>query len=192
MSKIVWLKRSEEWIKQNPGKGTMYKVDIDGSETKENLSAINCVNRKKYESKPKGLDDCGIYVIICEASKSAYIGQSINISTRLRSHKFAIHGTHGDKNKVYKRMKEDLISFGVESFQYLKHITGIKEHELTDKENQVMFEFMDKGYNLYNIAISSGNVYCPELIKPDIVKLISIVKQDDEALIKLRELITNL
>lgn len=75
MSKGVWIRRTEDWIKidQPPHNGATYAL------------------KSKIKNKVKPIDS-GVYVIICEREKCAYVGQSINMGARMRNHKLCIVG----------------------------------------------------------------------------------------------------
>lgn len=189
MSKTVWLKRSEEWIKNNPGKGTMYKA-VPETAPREALMSINGTNRKRYEKKPEGDSDRGIYVIICEIAKAAYIGQSYNMGVRMRNHKAAILGRISSQNKTYDKIKKDVTTHGIDSIIFTKHcfVSENSSENLTEKENEVMYYYLNKGYRLYNCSIP-GNILCPEKHLILINSLIEKLKYSPELADKITVLI---
>lgn len=175
----MWLKRSEDWIKQNPGKGTMYKCVAETAEP-DNLTALLAPVRKQYQKKPKKGLDSGIYAIICEQAKRAYIGQSECMGNRMRSHKMCITTDRAASQKnTYKKIRADYLLYGADSMQYvrLKTYLGATSDQLVEYETQTMFEYLAKGYQLYN-STPIGNVYVnPELL-PLINTIIAKITQD--------------
>lgn len=175
--KTVWLKRSEEWIKANPGKGTMYKEEIDlvKSVPKELTKEAKKVYTKRIE---KGLDS-GVYVITCEPTKTVYVGQSVNMGTRMRSHKMYITQSAMTNIATYDQMIDDCNTHGIDSFTFVKYmkISNGSTKDMLYHESLTMAEFLSKGYKLYNKAISCYNVHCPDEYKELINRLIEALKQ---------------
>jgi hypothetical protein len=184
MKKEIWLKRSEEWIKQNPGKGTMYKVLAEEGEELPKESLLKHA-KKIYSKKEPG--NIGIYVVVCELSKRAYIGQSINVGTRLRSHKAGI--LKRLKTNSYKAMVEDYEKYGPEAFKFIQ-IKQIENPEhLTDEENESMIRYMEAGYKLYNQQINVNNLYCSPKIKQTIEILIQQCALKPQLIERVKELL---
>ncbi len=194
--KIIWLKRSPEWIKNNPGQPTMYKgvLNLD-DDYKGNVLLKKEKKKKLDEIKNTNSDfpDAGVYIIVNNETKSVYVGQSINMSNRLRSHKHYILEKAVNKNQVYDKMIEDKIKHGIESFEFIKYILMPNKNgmELVEVENDVMHEFMAKGYSLYNRSVYLGNIYCPIKYKDDIVKVIDLLIINPERLSELKSFINS-
>ncbi len=190
MSKIVWAKRSEEWIKANPGKGTMYKTElIEGNDPPINL--LHPIrNSIKNAKKNKEANDVGIYVIICEIEKSAYVGQSINMGTRLRNHKMQIVGEKIPDVKTYHKIREHFVKHGIVQFEFKRYLLmpDANTDQLTDAENRIIWEFKKNGYSIYNTIIL-GNIYCPDDMKEVIQKLIFLAADSKELQNKIKLLI---
>ncbi len=204
--KYIWKHRSKEWIKENPKQGTMYKVyfDEDGKEipeiTKEvvkvkdidkgtNIEYIGFTPRTNHEPKIKPRlshkekkeannpkNTRGVYVIICEAEKCVYVGQSFNIPNRLRNHKMCI--VNKSKQYSYKNMHEHFNKHTISGFQFIdyEYIDNATEEQLLKREGELMAEFAGMGYKLYNNALSkeflSGAVFCPDIIREDVNSLV--------------------
>lgn len=193
MSQYVWAKRSAEWIKENPGKGTMYKIPIEQKEEikKEvkNLM-VSRAEKKRIELQTK---TCGVYAIICEIEKMAYIGESFNMEVRLRNHKMCINNSSSHA-AMYSLMNMHQYKHGKECFKFIKvheiENTGSKE-ALLIKEAETMHEFIDMGYKLYNQSIPSNpnSINCPKHLADDIKTIISKVKDNAELLNKILMLI---
>lgn len=195
--KLVWLKRDVEWIKNNPGKPTMYKGILNVEDSYFGNSLLKKAKSEKIkEINDSGLDfaDPGVYLIINELSNRVYVGQSINMYSRLRNHKHYIDGKAISKNRVYVKMAEDRVKHGINSFQFLRYVLmpGKELEDLLCMENDVMHEFRIKGYDLYNIDVSFGNVYCPPAYKDKINEIISIIVKYPEKLNDISNLLSGL
>ena len=145
------------------------------------VEKIVSVKVSKFTPDPKlklSSGSSGIYVIICEKKKYAYIGQSKNIGSRLRAHKMCILGNDKHPITPYIKMKEHLDEHGIESFQFLIHEL-CPEKDRLPKEAEAMIYYLELGYTLYNKVIAVGNsnnnIYCKDefhpIIKDIIVKL---------------------
>lgn len=168
------------------------RIAIEEAELKQQLTEnkIRLQIREKREKRER-LKSAGIYVIICEAEKSAYVGQSINIESRLRSHKFTIQ-SKGKTAKNYLKLKQDYRKHGIEKFEFKEYIAmpGATLSELLAKENEVMIEFARNGYLLYNSAVNATvigeSIHCPTEYRHIITAIIEKLKdqQIDEGQIK--------
>lgn len=152
MQNYTWAKRDIEWIKQNPGKGTMYKVFEGQTETKQDIKPIvkevKQIVKVNLPPKPKNQisKSGGIYAIINEHSKLIYIGQSLSPKVKLRYHKMNI--SSNNKDLLYKPM--------IEHKEHLKYIileNNISVNLLTRKEAEHIKQYISNGYKLYNIYI---------------------------------------
>lgn len=153
-----WERRSPEWIKENPGKPTMYKVyDTQKSEFKA-IAAKNIVF--DLDNKPIGSLSsptlsltfaAGVYVIECVPEKCVYIGQSRNVPVRLRNHKYKILIDFGSDD-TYTDMRSDRIKHGIDSFTFsiLHHMPEAKKQQLCSKEAEAISYYISKGYKVYN------------------------------------------
>jgi len=208
MSEYKWVRRSPEWIKENPGKGTMYKEYIskecdDSTSKSQKRAVITLLKQKPIEPPPKwtkhtppepkkGTKDAGLYAIICEANKWAYIGQSMNVGSRLRNHKMIIVHNYKSESKVYEDIKKDKNEFGIESFSFvkIKDMPEATSTQLLDAETKMMIEYLENGYSLYN-RDHCNNMYCSPNIKPLIVNLIKAVKNKPELIDVIESLIND-
>ncbi len=142
---------------------------------------INTSKIKKYEGSPKIR---GVYVIICEAEKHAYIGQSFNVPTRLRNHKMCI--VNGSTQQSYKKMQEHYKRHKIEAFQFIdyEYIDNATEGQLLKREAELMTEFAKMGYKLYNRAFSKelidSSIFCPDNIRGDIERLIDYIRGNSD------------
>lgn len=190
MTKMVWAKRSEEWIKLNPGQPTMYKTELtEGEEPPSNLRQ-EIRNAYKQQLKNKKENDAGIYVIVCEVTKHAYVGQSINMGTRMRSHKMCIINADEPKIKTYIKMREHYKAHGINVFEFKRHINIelSNSNTLIDLEIQTMKDYIGMGYTLYNSTIM-GNVHCPDNLKLFIENIIAKCINDPTLIDKVKSLI---
>ena len=178
MAKInhKWVKRPDEWIKENPNKPTMYKIQVEEFESKK---------RRTFTKRGKKLSKkgSGIYAIVCEKTKSAYIGQSKNISVRLRNHKMNLKNQKNN-GESYKRMYEDVNRFGLDSFDF--RCIEMTDVNLLRKETEAMNLFMNSGYKLYNAQVnaSASYVYCPFEIQDVVLKIITEYIKDNSTIEK--------
>lgn len=152
MQNYTWAKRDIEWIKQNPGKGTMYKVYEGQTETKQDIKPIVKEVKQivKVNLPPKVKNPIskfgGVYAIINEHSKLIYVGQSLSPKVKLRYHK--MHISANSKDLLYKLM--------IEHKEHLKYIVlelDISVSELTHKEAEYIKQYISQGYKLYNIYV---------------------------------------
>lgn len=169
-----WCFRSEEWIKSNPGQPTMYKHYADGY----NPEAANRKEHKAVAGCKRG--KVGVYIVLCEPAKHVYVGQSMNMSTRLRNHRWSI--TRNSNNKTYVQMREHLKQYGMDEFAFTMY-AECDPHQRLDKEKEVMIEFIHKGYTLYNIALNMPNnignmIQCPVEIQDKVLAYISELLKD--------------
>lgn len=171
-NKIVWKHRDKEWIKNNPGKPTMYK-DVSGSD-QESVNVLTDKDSAKalvssgQVVKKRCSFDSGVYVIICENEKCVYVGQSSNVNVRLRSHKMCMLSVSDVNSGVYILMSKHVKDHGIDNFVFKKYISmpHASEPELLKMEVSVMSEFIDMGYDLYNRIIPKDVldevVFCPK------------------------------
>lgn len=189
MSKIVWEKRDPDWIKANPGKGTMYKIEIPD----EAVSTIALRPlREKYKNlkEVEKLIDIGIYIVICEKAKTVYVGQSRSMGNRMRNHKMNITRSNNPKG-IYVNMQKDYKHFGPDSFDYIRYIKLDRAYanDLTEVETETMWEFIEKGYRLYNRVIPGGNLSCPAEYKITLQMFISRLRINPNLIEKIKELL---
>ena len=87
---------------------------------------------------------CGIYKITNLENNMCYIGQSVDIATRLRAHIKAGLGIDSSNNKFYSALKE----FGVENFKY-EILEECDRPQLNEKEKYWIKYFQSDtfGYN---------------------------------------------
>jgi len=175
--------RSAEWIKENPNKGTMYKAVIDcDTELKPPTNAVKSV--REYIKK-KGIKTvAGVYTVYCEKSNSIYIGQSINVSSRLRQHKYQLSkDCNNTKIASYDEMMKDVKLYGLDSFTFsiLETVENPNITVLLQKEAETMLEFLKRGYTLYNkhVPLSNDVVFCPNRFKKTVEEFVtSLIKNE--------------
>jgi hypothetical protein len=164
----IWKHRDSNWIKDNPGKSTMYKEFLNTSSREDLSVSDNSVNRVS-ESIISRYADAGVYIIMCESEKYVYIGQSINVDVRIRNHKMKIFS---DKKQVdtniYTKIRNHVNQFGEDCLSFVKYIPMpyCGEAELLKKETETMIEFLKNGYVLYNEKfpkeVLEHTVFCPK------------------------------
>lgn len=190
-----WERRLPEWIKNNPGKGTMYKVYLDGSGE---------VPKQELEKQPikitpkiKVGNPIGIYVIICEIEKYAYVGQSTNIESRLRSHKMAIVNNTSFLSSSYDLMRQHYKKHGIDAFEFRRHLylPTKDKNLLNEKEFETMGEFARMGYRLYNKAISvqalQETIPCPLEFQEPVKKIIELLASNTRFEQELKEFLNS-
>lgn len=193
MQKTKWMKRDPEWIKANPGKGTMYKVDDDGKEIVSSVSnqievvvpkasvKSNIIYHKPVNKGPTiNGSEPGVYVIVCEIEKTAYVGKSDNVSTRLRSHKMMVFSdkSAGKCSSTYALMREHVEAHGPNCLVFKKHadVNTRYNEDLLKAESELMAYMIQEGYKLYNKLIYreafEDTIYVPAQYRGNVVKII--------------------
>lgn len=165
-----WIHRSKEWIAANPGKPTMFKVTKAGEIVESDSALTKC---------PNG----GVYVILCEASKHVYVGQSKNAEVRLRNHKMIISRLckTPENSDIYGKMIKHYEFHGEDSFVFKKYLKVDFEEDLLVKEIEIMVEFIENGYTLYNRLVPreilNKMVYVPDYIRNKVLDYIKKISQ---------------
>lgn len=190
-----WVKQSPEWIKNNPGKPTMYK-QFGKYLPDELIKREKVASAIKYMTSPPLLElpdhsGYGVYAIVCEAEKYAYVGESKNVSVRIRNHKMNIMGHTPTDSKAYTLMRDHRKKHGIEGFSFVVHTD--KEFNsksiLLEAEAYLMGQYLSDGYKLYNSAISlfgaKDIMYCPKELTPLMIKLINLLSRN---IISLKEM----
>lgn len=156
--KHVWVKRSDEWIKNNPGKPTLYKVNKE--EVNAETNGLKAVVTRKFKKRQS--EKAGLYVITCEKTKSAYVGMSTDLTKRIYSHKIKIL-SNNSKEVVYSKICKDVSEHGFDSLEFKVFEINAPDKILLEKEQEMMHLYLSKGYRLYNTVVNTnGNtVYCP-------------------------------
>lgn len=182
-----WVPRSKEWIKENPGKGTMYKEYFEPQKEEGNSEDFFSINTPitpksvKLYPNPKKTMGSGIYIVICEVEKHVYVGQSRNVENRLRNHKMVISSNDEHESKAYIKMKAHRKLHGLNAFEFIKYdmIPHATTSMLLDREAEVMAEFARKGYLLYNRSIAlqvmDESIYCPIQFQPFVANLVNLL-----------------
>jgi hypothetical protein len=176
--KYIWERRTPEWIKENPGKGTMYKRYI--------VPIIPEPKKVQYLEVKEDLigKDAGVYVIFCDNEMYAYVGQSLNMDVRMRSHKMYMSRKSKGQNS-YINMKRHINKHGMDGFRFVKHfpMPFSTREQLLERECLVMGEVVRMGYTLYNKSISMEMVQeyvsCPKDFQPLILKTIDLLASSD-------------
>lgn len=95
----------------------------------------------------------GVYAIINMHNNKMYIGSSVNIKNRLRSHFKSLHnGTHANKN-----LQAEWNLYGEQGFFYdlLEEVENVGA--LLVREQLYLDSFFNKNLDLYNICKLAGN-----------------------------------
>lgn len=187
--KFVWKSKGDQWRKENPSQTYMYKCYEGEAEfIQPKKKQIKYVSPLKERSSFKAFTpkvpsvEAGIYVIVCEKEKHAYVGQSLNMAIRLRSHKLALTTRKNNSNVTYVKMKEHCGTHGIEAFEFklYKPLPLASLKTLLENERKVMAEMVKSGYNLYNISVNADmlgeTISCPKELQNLLVDLISKVK----------------
>ncbi len=185
-----WEKRTEDWIKENPGKGTMFKRYFNNTDEKAEV-----IKEERTKVYPIMKDDFGVYAIICDAEKCVYVGQSQNMNVRIRSHKMSILGP-SIKKGIYVKIKEHCEKHGPSCLEFKKILRlpeGSKIEDLLIKEDEIMAEFLQKGYTLYNFSVNNSlyndHLHCPKDYKSIILKTIDKLASETDFINKLNKLL---
>lgn len=193
---FVWKRRSDEWIKENPGKSYMYKENIGtGFEEPPPTKGVSNLREafipKRVKEIPAGAV-CGIYVIVCEKEKYVYVGESQNIGVRLRNHKMCIDKYKG-KGVSYIKMMEHRKKHGIKAFQFLIHqACDAGKLERMELENQAMLHYASMGYSLYNINIGipcEDRMYCPSEFQSVLKEIIRLLPTNPKLYTDLQNLV---
>ena len=166
----------------------MYKVKKEIGISTDGLMRVA---KKKYIKAKEKEPDSGVYVIICEKSKSVYVGQSVSMNNRMRNHKMNIINDRPYCINSYKEMKRDYLLYGIDSFKFVKYKYITDVDEMLKEEEFTMYEFMAKGYKLYNSLIPMTNnlIYCPSELKDIAIKLFIKARENHELYNKIKELL---
>ena len=93
--------------------------------------------------------EAGIYRIKNKTNGAVYIGQAINIRSRISHHKSLLKkGKHTNK-----LLQEDWNLFGEEAFT-VKTIKKVSKYNLTKHERAVMRQYIEDGFFIYNASIN--------------------------------------
>src|SRR5690554_5586061 len=106
----------------------------------------------------------GIYVIEVPDLKRAYVGQSKNVSSRIRQHKYALNGGQYHKQTSgLQRMQDDFNSLGSSSFKFFQ-ICECDPSDLFEQETYYCKQYSKDGYEMYNTYINTEmyGVNCPK------------------------------
>ncbi len=203
--KLAWVHKDADWKRENPGKPYIIKQlkSEAPKPTKQKVKSIapdkqiipeeTFIEHRKLK-KNKNYAKAGIYAIVCEVEKYAYVGQSINVATRLRNHRMEITKQHGNNN-AYIKLKAHTAKHGIEALQFklILEIPNSSLKQLLEEENNTMIQFIKQGYTLYNKTIGLENqspiIYCPEDLKHLFTKLITKTSEDKQLINTLMALI---
>lgn len=132
----------------------------------------NPINARSFTKKP----EMGIYAIICEVKKRIYIGQSKNVSVRLRNHLYTLKKNEYANGKIFQ-MQDDFNQLGENSFVFIKICDIDDKKQLFDKETEIIKEYVDKGYLPYNTFINTETtgMFCPVKFKPLVARVVALL-----------------
>lgn len=143
----------------------------------KNAGWISSIGGSTSAVKPKATvkydSDIGVYAIVCEETKSVYIGQSKNIPVRLRNHKYTLN--KGEYKDNYPTWQKDWDELGEGNFRFEK-IYNCKEDKLLYWETYYIKLYRTEGYTIYNIqeeTLDRSMVTCPAEYKDLITQLVS-------------------
>lgn len=92
--------------------------------------------------------DAGIYVIKNKVNNAVYIGQAVNIRSRVCHHRSLLKkGKHTNK-----LLQADWELFGEESFS-VKTVKKVSKKNLTIHEHNVLQQYIMDGFFVYNLKI---------------------------------------
>jgi group I intron endonuclease len=113
----------------------------------------------KYNTASKKIQETGVYAIVCEAIKTAYVGQSTNLSGRLKNHKSnLVNNKHpiSELQKDFNIYKED--------FAFIILCNSEDDTDLLHLESYHIEQYLQKDYRLYNTILDTTEpgliVYC--------------------------------
>lgn len=93
------------------------------------------------------MDTCGIYRIFHKGSGKSYIGQSLNIKQRLRTHKWRLSSNQHDNQHLQNAWNK----YGNDSFEW-QTLEICERTELNEKE-QFWIDTANAMFGVYNIAL---------------------------------------
>lgn len=82
-------------------------------------------------------------------------------------------------------MREHYNRHGINAFEFIKHKSVLDVNVLTEIENEAMFEFIKKGYSLYNTQQGVGNIFCQRSHKGLLERIIEALSRDESLCDKL-------
>jgi hypothetical protein len=185
-------KRDFKWVNKD---NIFVKVPLNGEDAAA-AKKIEVAPEKKpvavaIQQVIKG--NAGVYVIVCEREKCVYVGQSMNVPVRLRSHKLYLMGGGKNVPKTYTKMIDHYTSYGIEAFEFRLHLKcEAAASYLLEMETATMREFHNMGYMLYNrnAGVLSGDeiIKCPKEYRGMIKLIIDKMVDDGVFLEKVRKL----
>lgn len=105
----------------------------------------------------------GIYAIVCDELKRAYVGKSKNIPSRIRNHKSVLRARTYRGGKMWQ-LQEDWDRLGEGAFVFKQLCECGDGVNLYEQETIYCKEFLDEGYDMYNVFVNTelSMVNCPE------------------------------
>lgn len=149
-------KRTTKWVKQGDKYVEVPLVDLQSDDkaeikTKEKKEVVKKITPTVKKITEKAKSSSGLYVILCEESKSVYVGYSVNPSVMLRVIRLGLRSDAS--SEVCLRLRGDFAK-GYE-FAYSVRDTGDYDTlGLMLVQQNVISEYLKLGYRLYNTCVS--------------------------------------
>lgn len=118
------------------------------------------INFKDKNTLPKTY---GVYKITCLVNNKVYIGSSINLYSRLNSHKSKLN-----KNKGNINLQKDFNKYKINNFTFttLETNKSINKYEIYKKEEYYINKYksnkIEFGYNISNVSENGNNIFSVE------------------------------
>lgn len=155
----------------------------DDSVPEKNNNNKQCV--KQY-TKVSYDNHIGVYCILCRSENTVYIGQSINVPNRIKSHKSALkRGSYSNNTKGLQKMQSDYNKYGVEDFVFTQ-IAECESGDLYQLETESIKQYLDNDFEIYNYFVNTklSGIFCPPQFRDVINRTIKLL---DESKLSLSE-----
>lgn len=167
--------------------------------SKQTINAPIIVEANKKEIKePKtrkrslinrGIRLVGIYGIFCDATNSFYVGQSQNLSGRIKNHKSLLKSN----SHAISKMQKDYNMHGNFRFEILEHC---EEEYLLVSETYFIDSFKKQGKSTYNTILDTVNkdsiINVPHKFKKVLTRLVGAINDGKISIEQLEYMLDNL
>ena len=141
-NKEYYQRKYKEWFQENK----QHRYDYNKKRRDENIEIYREKERIRSQKWKLNLQ-AGIYVITCEANNKKYMGQSQILSVRISDHFSRLK----NNKHVKENIQTDFNKYGEENFSYeIYEILDKNKETLEKRESEIIKEFSEKGFKLYN------------------------------------------
>jgi hypothetical protein len=107
-----------------------------------------------FNKKPTKSKETGVYAIVCEEIKAAYIGQSINLIGRIKNHKSNLVN---NKHPIVDLQRD--FNIYKDSFEFTVICNSEDDTDLLELETKNIAEYQRNGYRLYNTVLDTTDPF---------------------------------